>query len=135
LENLSFNARTRRRCKGKRDALDPQIPAVQITTFENWADAGRWYGHWCTNGPRPMHLLRAKAEELTRGLGTDLEKIEALYDFVATQIRTVSLAFGVGSSAPHAASETLANGYGDPKDKHTLLEAFLEAQGFEHSPL
>jgi hypothetical protein len=120
--------------KGKMDASEPQIPAVQITTFENWADVGRWYGPLARERATPDATVRAKAEELTRGRGTDLEKIEALYDFVATQVRTVSLAFGVGSFVPHAASETLANGYGDPKDKHALLEALLEAQGIRAFP-
>lgn len=120
---------------GKRDALDPQIPAVQISTFENWADAGRWYAPLVRERATPDATVRAKAEQLTRDRGTDLEKIEALYDFVATQVRTVSLAFGVGSFVPHAASETLENGYGDPKDKHTLLEALLEAQGIRAFPV
>ena len=120
--------------KGKKEASEPKIPAVQISTFENWADAGRWYAPLVRKRATPDATVRAKAEELTRGRGTDLEKIEALYDFVATQVRTVSLAFGVGSFVPHAASETLANGYGDPKDKHTLLEALLEAQGIRAFP-
>jgi hypothetical protein len=120
--------------KVKKDASEPQIPAVQITTFENWEDAGRWYAPLVRERATPDATVRAKAEELTRGRGTDLEKIEALYDFVATQVRTVSLAFGVGSFVPHAASETLANGYGDPKDKHSLLEALLEAQGIRAFP-
>jgi hypothetical protein len=120
--------------KGKKDASEPQIPAVQISTFENWADAGRWYAPLVRERATPDVTVRAKAEELTRGRRTDLEKIEALYDFVATQVRTVSLAFGVGSFAPHAANETLANGYGDPKDKHTLLAVLLETQGIRAFP-
>ncbi len=43
----------------------------------------------------------------------------------------MSLSFGLGRYQPHAASEVLANGYGDCKDKNTLLAALLAAQGFE----
>jgi hypothetical protein len=40
------------------------------------------------------------------------------------------LSFGLGRIQPHAASEVLANGYGDCKDKNTLLAALLDAEGF-----
>ena len=37
----------------------------------------------------------------------------------------------LGRYQPHAASEVLANAYGDCKDKNTLLAALFAAQGFE----
>jgi len=42
--------------------------------------------------------------------------------------------FSLGGYSPHAASETLKNEYGDPKDKHTLLQALLEAAGIRAFP-
>ncbi len=45
----------------------------------------------------------------------------------------MSLSFGLGRFQPHAASEVLANGYGDCKDKDTLLAALLDAEGFHSS--
>ena len=118
----------------KKKISEPQIPAVQITTFQNWEDVGLWYAPLERERATPDASIRAKAEELTRGRGTDLEKIEALYDFVSTQVRTVSLPFGLGSYLPHAASESLANGYADPKGKHALLAALLEAEGIRAFP-
>ena len=69
----------------------------------------------------------AKAEELTRGKKSDLEKLQAIYDYVAKNFRYVSLSFGLGRYQPHSASEVLANQYGDCKDKHTLLAALADA--------
>ncbi len=60
-----------------------------------------------------------------------MDKVKALYDFVSRDFRYVSLSFGLGRYQPHAASEVLANGYGDCKDKNTLLAALLAAQGFD----
>ena len=77
----------------------------------------------------PSPEVRAKAEELTKGLNTDLEKTEALYDYVAKNFRYVSLSLGVGRYQPHAASDVLHDQYGDCKDKHTLLASLLEAEG------
>ncbi len=59
-----------------------------------------------------------------------MAKVKALYDYVSRNIRYVSLSFGLGRIQPHAASEVLANGYGDCKDKNTLLAALLDAEGF-----
>jgi hypothetical protein len=118
----------------KNAAAESEIPAVQITSFASWEEVGRWFAPLQRNRAAPDVSLRAKAEELTRGRSTDLEKIEALYDFVATKLHTVSLAFGLGGYQPHPASEILANEYGDPKDKHTLLEALLEAEGIPAFP-
>jgi hypothetical protein len=44
------------------------------------------------------------------------------------------VAFGVGRYQPHTAAEVLANGYGDCKDKHTLLETMLAAAGLKAYP-
>jgi hypothetical protein len=79
--------------------------------------------------PRASPEVRAKAEELTKGLNSDLDKTEALYDFVAKNFRYVSLSLGVGRYQPHSASDVLHDQYGDCKDKHTLLASLLEAEG------
>jgi hypothetical protein len=49
--------------------------------------------------------------------------------------RYVSLSFGVGRYQPHTAPEVLRAGYGDCKDKHTLLAALLKAENIESYPV
>jgi hypothetical protein len=119
----------------KKISSGQKTPAVQMTTFKSWDEVGRWYIPLQQTGATPDAAIRAKAAESTRGRSTDIEKIRALYDFAATKIRTVSLELGVGSYTPHTASEILANEYGDPKDKHTLLEALLNAEGIAAYPV
>ena len=104
-----------------------------MTTFESWEQIGRWYAELEKDRRKPTPEVRAKAQELTKGLNTDLEKTEALYDFVAKNFRYVSLSLGVGRYQPHAASDVLHNQYGDCKDKHTLLASLLEAEGLHAS--
>ena len=82
-----------------------------------------------------MIRIRQKAVELTRGAVTPLEKTRRLYAYVAGNVRYVSLSFGVGRLQPHAASEVLQNGFGDCKDKHTLLEALLRAADIQSYPV
>jgi tetratricopeptide (TPR) repeat protein len=62
-----------------------------------------------------------------------MDKVEALYDYVAKNFRYVSLSLGLGRYQPHAAADVLHNQYGDCKDKHTLLSSLLEAKGMHPS--
>ncbi|MGO9089006.1 MAG: DUF3857 domain-containing protein [Candidatus Sulfotelmatobacter sp.] len=115
--------------KKKKRRPDEDRPDIQITTFETWEQIGRWYASLEKDRRIPSPEVRAKADELTKGLTTDLEKTEALYDFVAKNFRYVSLSLGVGRYQPHAAADVLHNQYGDCKDKHTLLASMLQAEG------
>jgi tetratricopeptide (TPR) repeat protein len=115
--------------KKKKHRPDDDRPDIQLTTFENWEQVGRWYAALEKDRRAPTAEVRAKAEELTKGLHTDLEKTEALYDFVALNFRYVSLSLGLGRYQPHAASDVLHDQYGDCKDKHTLLASLLDAEG------
>jgi tetratricopeptide (TPR) repeat protein len=119
--------------KKKKKKTEDEVPAVQLTTFNNWEEIGRWYAGLDRDRRQPTPEIRAKADELTKGLNTDLAKTEALYDFVAKNFRYVSLSLGLGRYQPHAASDVLHNQYGDCKDKHTLLSSMLEAEGLHAS--
>jgi tetratricopeptide (TPR) repeat protein len=112
-----------------------EAPAIQLTTFESWEEVGRWYEPLERQRATPSDPIRAKAQELVRGRSTDVEKIRALYDYVAKNVRYVSLSFGIGRYQPHAAGEVLTNQYGDCKDKHTLLESLVEAAGLRAYPV
>src|ERR1035438_6359654 len=119
--------------KKKKRHPDDERPDVQLTTFESWEQVGRWYAGLEKDRRAPSAEVRAKAQELTKGMNGDLEKTEALYDFVAKNFRYVSLSLGVGRYQPHAASDVLHDQYGDCKDKHTLLASLLEAEGLHAS--
>ena len=119
----------------KKKPVDPEKdrPDIQLTSFVSWQQVGLWYAGLEKDRRAPSPEVRAKAAELTKGLTTDLDKVEALYDFVALNFRYVSLSLGLGRYQPHASSEVLHNQYGDCKDKHTLLASLLEAEGFHAS--
>jgi tetratricopeptide (TPR) repeat protein len=119
--------------KKKKKKPEDEVPAVQLTTFATWEDVGRWYASLDHDRRQPTPEIRAKAEELTKGQNNDLDKIEALYDYVAKNFRYVSLSLGLGRYQPHAAADVLHNQYGDCKDKHTLLSSLLEAKGMHAS--
>ena len=114
---------------------DDSTPDVQLTTFKDWQEVAQWYAR--LQGERVVvdDTIRKKAEELTRGATTQLDKARKIYDFVARDIRYVSLSFGVGRYQPHSSTEVLQGSYGDCKDKHTLLAALLRAAGIQSYPV
>src|SRR3979411_847606 len=93
----------------------------------------RWYAGLEKDRRQPSAEIRARAAALTKGKTTDIEKIQALYDYVGPNFRYISLSFGVGRFQPHSAADVLHNQYGDCKDKHTLLASLLEASGYHAS--
>jgi tetratricopeptide (TPR) repeat protein len=104
-------------------------PDVRVTTFKDWAALAGWFRPLLH--PAPDAAVRAKVAEVTKGLTDRPSQVQAIYDYVATQIRYVSLSFGVGRFKPHAPADVLKNQYGDCKDKHGLLAAMLDVIGVE----
>lgn len=125
--------------KPKKDLIDfsrdDEKTDVQLTTFNDWQQLAQWYAKLQGQQVVVDERLRKKAEDLTRGATTPADKAQRLYDFVARNIRYVSLSFGVGRYQPHTSVEVLQNGYGDCKDKHTLLSALLSAIGIQSYPV
>jgi transglutaminase-like putative cysteine protease len=122
----------KKQIESARGLLPP--PDVQISSFQNWEDVGRWYWNLQKDRIEPTAAIRAKAAELTKGMTDDAAKLRALYSFVSMQYRYIGIAFGIGRYQPHAADDVLTNNYGDCKDKHTLLASLLQASGITLSP-
>ena len=117
------------------DSDGRKLPSVAWTTFHSWAEVGDWYRSLAAERLQPTATVRTKADELTKNAKTPEEQAQALYRFVATQIRYISLSFGVGRFQPHTPDEVLDHGYGDCKDKDTLLESLMRAKGLTTAPV
>ena len=123
------------RDKDKDETDEETGPDVQLTTFTDWKQVAQWYAKLQGERMTVDDSVRKKAQELTKGADTPTEKARRLYDFVARNVRYVSISLGVGRYQPHSASDVLQNGYGDCKDKHTLLSALLRADGIQSYPV
>src|ERR1700722_16545017 len=123
--------------RSKKDNSDEEEtgPDVQLTTFTDWNQIAQWYAKLQGERMTVDDSVRAKASELTKGATTPEEKARRLYNYVALNVRYVSLSLGIGRYQPHSASDVLQNGYGDCKDKHTLFSAMLRAEGIQSYPV
>jgi tetratricopeptide (TPR) repeat protein len=120
--------------KKKDKAANENQPSIELTTFKDWAEIGAWYGALQKDRVEVTPEIKSRAQELTKGLTTDEDKIKAIYTYVSTQFRYIGVDFGIGRYQPHHASEVLDNQYGDCKDKHTLLASLLKAEGYTAWP-
>ena len=114
-----------------RMVISLQPPGGTGGGFQSWQEVGTWY-LGLTNGRRdPSPQLRQKVQELTASAPDPLSKMRALATFAQRDIRYVAIELGIGGVQPHPASEVLAHGYGDCKDKVTLLSSMLKEIGVE----
>jgi tetratricopeptide (TPR) repeat protein len=118
------------------EGVRPEAPRqIVFSTFGTWGEIASWYAQLEGERRNVTPEIRAQAEAITKGESSPAAKAEALYRWVAGNIRYVSLSFGLGRYQPHSAAEVLSNRYGDCKDKSTLLEALLEAEGLQADPV
>jgi hypothetical protein len=114
-----------------RMVLSLQPPGGAGGGFRSWPEVGTWYQELTTGRRDPSTPLKQKVQELTASPADLLAKMQALAAYVQTDIRYVAIELGVGGVQPHPASEVLTHGYGDCKDKVTLLSSMLKEIGIE----
>lgn len=105
--------------------------AAPESSHSTWAQVGRWYAQLTSDRREVTPQIREKTRELVTGANDPMEKIRRLASYVQHSIRYVAIEIGIGGFQPHAAHEVLANGYGDCKDKVTLLSAMLREAGLD----
>ena len=114
---------------------EDDLPDIELSSFVTWDEVGRWYAELARERAQPGPRIEELAREITHEAASDLERLEALFHHVAREYRYLALALGIARYQPQRASEVLENGYGDCKDKHTLLEALARAVGLEAYPV
>jgi cellulose synthase operon protein C len=109
---------------------------VQISTYENWKDFGRWYYNLIRKQLEPTPEMTVKVNELTAGAKTEREKARAVYNWVVTEVRyNADWHFGVHGYKPFSAGAVFARAIGDCKDKAILICTMLRIAGIDAYPV
>lgn len=108
---------------------------VHVSTYESWEEMGRWYWGLIKDQLVPDDEVRLRAEALTKGLKDDRAKVRAIYDYVVQKTRYVALEFGIHGFKPYRCAQIFARGFGDCKDKATLIVTMLNALGIKATPV
>jgi transglutaminase-like putative cysteine protease len=113
-----------------------EIPMLVVSTDPSWQHFSAWWAELTKPQLEATPDIKAKVAELTKDAKTDDEKIRALYDFVAQDIRYRGLGVGPRTGyTPRKASETLASRWGVCRDVSILLTSMLRESGFDAYPV
>ncbi len=112
---------------------------AQVTNrvFADWTEVSRWASQMYDPQVVLNDEVAAKARELTANQATELEKIRAIGHFVQN-LQYISIDIGVGYGngyRPRPSNLVLSRGYGDCKDKATLMRAMLKSINIEAYPI
>jgi transglutaminase-like putative cysteine protease len=108
---------------------------VHVSTYKSWEEMGRWYWGLVKDQLVPDDEVRRRAEALTKGMKDEREKVRAVYDYVVQKTRYVALEFGIHGYKPYRCAQIFARGFGDCKDKATLIVTMLNALGIHATPV
>ncbi len=104
---------------------------VHVSTYANYQEMGRWYWGLSKDQLELDDETRELAHRLGAGAKTDLEKVRNVFNWVVKNTRYVALEFGIYGFKPRRCVQTVARGWGDCKDKATVIVALLKELGVD----
>jgi hypothetical protein len=108
---------------------------VLFSTIKDWSEVNSWTMELMKNQAEPDEAIKTKVHELVADLKEDQDRIiQALSNYVSSQIRYVAIELGMSAYKPYAAADVFKNAYGDCKGKSILLIAMLKAAGIQAYP-
>lgn len=114
--------------------LGEALPLVVGSSYRSWDEFLGWYRGAVRGFTEPDEQVRRLAADLTRGKNTREKKVEALFEFVADDIRYVNYVSGEWW-LPNRPQQLLARRQGDCDDKAMLLVSLLKSVGIEATPV
>ncbi|MBE6389055.1 MAG: DUF3857 domain-containing protein [Lentisphaerae bacterium] len=114
------------------------IQRVLVSTVKSWEEISRWYYQLCApHLAKTSGQMKEKTAELTAGNKSDMEKINALFQFVSQNIRYTGVTDENTAPGyePHDVDKTFSRKHGVCRDKAALLTAMLNLAGFKAWPV
>jgi hypothetical protein len=113
-----------------------ELPMLVVTTDPSWQHFSKWWAELTAPQLEATPEIKAKVKELTKDAKTDDDKIKALYDFVAQDIRYRGLGVGPRTGyTPRKAKETFTSRWGVCRDVSILLTSMLREAGIQAYPV
>jgi tetratricopeptide (TPR) repeat protein len=116
--------------------FEPSMPGygdigayLSVSTFESWEQLATWYRDLIKPQLAVSEELTATARALVANATTVREKVAAIQAWVVRHTRYVGIEFGIHGFKPYRVTEVVSRGYGDCKDKASLLVAMLDVVG------
>ncbi|MEO8033617.1 MAG: DUF3857 and transglutaminase domain-containing protein [Acidobacteriota bacterium] len=113
--------------------FDP-FESVQLSEFNSWSEVGQWADALFQIDAPSKAAVKALADRIRGEHAALADRTLAAIRFVQDDIRYLGIEMGRNSHEPHQPSVTLAQRWGDCKDKAFLLAALLRELGVEAYP-
>ena len=102
---------------------------IHVSTFKGWDAMGEWYWGLVKDQFVADDEVRRRVADVTKGITDPRAKVAAIYDYVVQKTRYVALEFGIHGFKPYRCAQIFARGFGDCKDKATLIVTMLKEAG------
>jgi hypothetical protein len=102
-----------------------------FTYFNTVKDQYGWYRSLVKDVQNDEAMLKAKAQDITKGLTSDIEKIKAVFYWVQNNVRYIAFEDGMAGFRPEKANEVLRRKYGDCKGMAHLTKGLLTSLGYD----
>ena len=121
-------------------ALSELLPRIYFTprnfsfegtkgSMDNWQTYGAWQYQLLSGRDQIPPALKEELQRRTANCNTPYEKIAAVYQYLASTTRYVSIQLGIGGLQPIAAADVHRTGFGDCKGLSNYMRAMLTELG------
>jgi hypothetical protein len=107
---------------------------LQVSEYATWHDVAHWADELFQADDASRAAVRELAARIRRENASRDAQLAAAIRFVQDDIRYLGIELGRNSHEPHQPADTLAQRYGDCKDKAFLLSLLLRELGAEAYP-
>ncbi|QDG51613.1 DUF3857 domain-containing protein [Persicimonas caeni] len=102
---------------------------VLVSNKKTYDEVGNWWWNLIKEQLIVDETIRNKVAELTEGLKTEEQKVEAIHNYVVKNTRYLHVGLGIHGWKPYRTTTCFRNRYGDCKDKAALLKVMLDEAG------
>ena len=112
-------------------SLTEVAPYLNVSTFANWTELGRWYASMIRPQFQLDAGLRATVARIDSSSSSELDRIHAIHEFVLRNTHYQAMEFGIFRYKPYPVTQVYSRHFGDCKDKASLMIAMLRAAGID----
>ena len=111
--------------------LTETSPYLHVSTYDSWQAVGKWYWGLIKDQLYADAALSKTVRDLIAGATTTQQKVERIHRWVVTNTRYVGLEFGIHGYLPYRVPLIVQRGFGDCKDKASLLYTMMREAGVD----
>jgi transglutaminase-like putative cysteine protease len=107
------------------------VPYLHVSTYKTWQDVGRWWWGLVRDQLYADDALKNVVKTLKSQAKDERDLVSRVYGWVVKNTRYVALEFGIHGYLPYRVPEIVRRGFGDCKDKASLIYTMLREAGVD----